>query len=231
MKKIGVIGGMSWQSSADYYRLLNQQINSELGGLHSARLLLDSLDFADIEEYQAKGDWQKAGLELAESAQGLERAGVDFIVLATNTMHKVADVMMANVSIPLLHIASATGQVLKADGKHKPLLLGTKFTMEQDFYKGKLVDDFSLDVVVAEETDRAHVHRIIYDELCKGVVKPESRQTYLDIIAKAKQSGADSVILGCTEIGMLVKEGESSLPVYDTTLLHVKAAADMALGK
>ncbi|WP_281706363.1 aspartate/glutamate racemase family protein [Aeromonas taiwanensis] len=229
MKTIGLIGGMSWESTTSYYQIINETIKKELGGLHSAKILLYSVDFAEIEHYQAVGDWEKSGQLLADIAQRLEQAGADFIVICTNTMHKVAPEIEAAIDIPLLHIADATARQLQADGIQRVGLLGTRFTMEQDFYKGRLQERFGLEVLVPEEAERERVHRIIYDELCLGDLRESSRAEYLAIIAALAAAGAQGVILGCTEIALLVGACEAAVPLYDTTAIHAEAAVALAL--
>ena len=229
MKTIGLIGGMSWESTQTYYRLINQAIREKLGGLHSARLVLYSVDFHDIEVLQRQGDWQAAGVLLAQAAQALQAAGADMVVICTNTMHKVAEQVQAAVSIPLLHIADPTAQAVRAAGYQRIALLGTRFTMEQDFYRARLEQQHGLQVIVPEQNERDTVHRIIYEELCLGQIKPESKAAYLDIIRQLQARGAQAVILGCTEISLLVQQADLDLPLFDTTALHAIAAADAAL--
>lgn len=225
---IGLIGGMSWESSALYYRLLNEGIARELGGLHSARCVLASVDFAEIERLQVSGDWDAAGQLLAEVARGLEAAGAEVLVLCTNTMHKVAGAIEAAVGIPLLHLADATATAVRRAGLDTVGLLGTAFTMEQAFYRDRLAAH-GLTVLVPDADDRAAVHRIIYDELCLGVVDPGSRRRYAQVIERFAAAGAQGVILGCTEIELLISPGDSVLPVFATTALHVEAAVAAAL--
>ncbi|WP_332713765.1 aspartate/glutamate racemase family protein [Pelagibacterium mangrovi] len=227
MKTIGIIGGMSWESSAQYYALINRETARRRGGLHSAPILLDSLDFAAIETLQSAGDWDGAGALLAASARRLETAGAQLLVLATNTMHIVADRIEGAVSIPLLHIADPTVDALVADGATTVGLLGTRFTMEMDFYKDRL-RAHGLDPLVPE-VDRTNLDGIIYNELCRGIVSDVSRTIYIDAIERLAARGAQAVILGCTEIGMLITDEDSPLPVYDTTALHAAAAVEMAL--
>jgi len=220
---IGMIGGMSWESSAEYYRLVNELVRERLGGLHSARCLLASVDFAEIEELQVAGRWDEAGRMLAEVAVGLEAAGAELLVLCTNTMHRVADQVQAAVEIPLLHIADATAQAVNRAGLSAVGLLGTAFTMEQAFYRDRLASH-GLMVMVPAERDRADIHRIIYDELCLGVVRSESRQVYRDAIARLVDAGAEGIVLGCTEIELLVSADDSAVHVFPSTRLHVEAA-------
>ena len=228
MTTIGLIGGMSWESTAVYYRLLNEGVRVRQGGLHSADILLHSLDFSEIAEMQARGDWDAAGDILAASALRLERAGAGCIVLCTNTMHKLADRITAATRVPFLHLADVTAKAVKRRCVRRPLLLATRFTMEQRFYLGRLAA-FGIEAVVPGETERLEVHRIIYEELCRGRIEPASKARYLAIIAEAAEQGADGIILGCTEIGLLISQADVELPVFDTTALHVEAALDFAL--
>lgn len=229
MKVIGLLGGMSWESTALYYRILNQQVKQQLGGLHSAELVLYSVDFQRIEQLQAAGEWQQAGNILAEAARNLERAGAQFIVLCTNTMHKVAGQISAATTIPLLHIADATGRRIRQAGVHKVGLLATRFTMEQDFYRGRLREQFDLEVITPDEADQKLVHEVIYHELCLGEIKPESRLRYRAIMQKLVAQGAEAIILGCTEITLLVDATDASVPLFDTTLIHAEDAVIQAL--
>jgi aspartate racemase len=229
MKTIGLLGGMSWESTVPYYRLINQRIKECLGGLHSARVILYSVDFHDVERLQHAGDWDAAGLMLARAARALELAGADFIVLCTNTMHKVASAIEGATTIPLLHIADPTARRIRSDGHTKVGLLGTLFTMEQRFYRERLQQQ-GLEVVTPCADDSAAVHRIIYEELCLGKVLPESRAEYQRIMAGLAAQGAQAIILGCTEISLLVSPSDAAIPLYDTTALHALAAADEALG-
>ncbi|MBC7812048.1 MAG: aspartate/glutamate racemase family protein [Burkholderiales bacterium] len=229
MKTIGLIGGMSWESSLEYYRIVNETVKTRLGGLHSAQCLMYSVDFADIEHMQAAGQWDEAGRVLAAGAQRLERGGADFIVLCTNTMHKVADAIQAAVRIPLLHIADPTAEQIKAAGFNRVGLLGTGFTMEQEFYKGRLVSKYGLDVLVPDDDERRIVHDIIYQELVLGVVKDESRQAYQQVIASLIERGAECIILGCTEIMLLIQPEDVPVPSFDTTTIHAVSAVDYAL--
>ena len=228
MKTIGILGGMSAASTQTYYRELCRLVRERLGGLHSPELLIRSLDFAVIEAAQAAGDWDGAGKILNREALALERGGADFIVLATNTMHKVADQMMQGVGIPLLHIADATAAAINRQGLKRPGLMATAFTMEQDFYTARL-RAAGLEPVIPDAPDRAETHRIIYEELCREVVKPESEQAYRGIASRLVDRGADCLILGCTEVGMLLNAGNVSVPVFDTTLVHCEAAVERAL--
>ena len=228
MLTIGMLGGMSWESSAHYYRLVNELVRDRLGGLHSARCVLYSVDFADIEHLQSTGQWEQAGRLLGQAAAAVQAAGADLLLLCTNTMHKVADQVQAAVSIPLLHLADATADAVTAAGLHTVGLLGTAFTMEQDFYRDRL-NLHGLRVIVPEPDDRAEVHRIIYDELCLGDVREASRQTYQKVIDRLVRSGAQGVILGCTEIELLISSADSPVPVFPTSRLHVEAAVNAAL--
>jgi len=228
-KVIGLIGGMSWESSSEYYRIINQAVREKLGGLRSARCLMWSFDFGEIEALQHAGRWDDATALMIDAAQRLERGGADFFLICTNTMHRMADQVQAAVHIPLLHIADPTAERIKARGITRVGLLGTAFTMEQDFYKGRLKDKFGLDVLVPEAEDRATVHRIIYDELVQGRVEVASREAYRKIIARLIERGAEAVILGCTEIMLLVKPEDSAVPLFDTTGIHAEAAVERAL--
>jgi aspartate racemase len=228
MKTIGLIGGMSWESTIPYYRQINQTIKKQLGGLHSAKIILFSVDFAEIEALQKSGDWQAAGELLAQAARSLQAAGADMIVLCTNTMHKVAERISAATTIPLLHIADASADKIKQSKLSKVGLLGTKFTMEQDFYLGRL-REHQLEVIVPKENDRDIVHQIIYEELCLGIIRDESRQAYRRILQSLVDDGAQGIILGCTEIGLLLSEQDASVPLFDTATLHAQHAALFAL--
>lgn len=229
MKTIGLIGGMSWESTALYYRQINEGVRERLGGLHSAKIAMVSVDFEPMERLQRENRWEEAGEELAKAARQVEAAGADFIVLCTNTMHKVADAIEGSVDIPLLHIADATAEAIQAAGMHTIGLLGTRFTMEEDFYKGRLEEKQRLKVLVPEEAEREAVHEIIYNELVRGVVREESRRKYLDIIDGLRARGAQGVIEGCTEIVMLVQQEHTTVPLFDTTAIHARAAVEMAM--
>ena len=229
MKTIGLIGGMSWESSAEYYRLINEGVKARLGGLHSAKCVLVSVDFAEIEALQVAGRWEEAGALLGQAALSLERAGADFMVLCTNTMHKVAPALEAATRLPLLHIADATAASVKAAGMRRVGLLGTRFTMEQDFYTGRLIQRHGLDVLLPAAAERETVHRVIYDELCLGIITPASRAAYQRIMAGLVAEGAQGLILGCTEIELLVRPEDSSVPQFPTTRLHAEAAVALAL--
>lgn len=224
MKTIGLIGGMSWESTVTYYQIINDTIKEELGGLHSAKILLYSVDFAEIEECQAKGEWEKSGIILAQAAKNLENAGADFIVICTNTMHKVVPQIQKEIQIPIIHIADATAERLKKEHIKKVALLGTKYTMTQDFYKER-IKSHGIDVLIPNEVDVEIVNRVIYDELCLGHIRDESRKQYVRIIEQLKNDGAEGVILGCTEIGLLIKQEDTSLRVFDTTTIHARMAA------
>lgn len=229
MKTIGLIGGMSWESTVLYYGQINAAVKDRLGGLHSARIVLYSVDFHDIERLQHAGDWTAAGAVLADAARTLESAGCDFLVLCTNTMHKVAQDIERAVRIPLLHIADPTAAEIRRAGMKTVGLLGTRFTMEQDFYRQRLQDLHGLEVVIPEEDDRDVVHRIIYEELCLGKILPDSRTEYRRIMSGLVDRGAEGIILGCTEITLLVGQADSAVPLFDTTSLHARSAAERAL--
>ena len=228
-KVIGLIGGMSWESSAEYYRIINETVRVRLGGLHSARCLMWSFDFGEIEALQHAGRWDEATAEMVTAASRLERGGADFMVICTNTMHRMADQVEAAIGLPLLHIADPTAERIVAAGHRKVGMLGTTFTMEQDFYKGRLVDRYGLEVLVPGERDRAVVHRVIYDELVQGRVEAASRQYYREVIARLVERGAEAIILGCTEIMLLVGPDDSTVPLFDTTTIHAEAAVELAL--
>ncbi len=231
MKTIGLIGGMSWESTVTYYQIINTVVKERLGGLHSARCILYSVEFDEIERCQSSGDWERAGAILAGAAAGLERAGADFIVICTNTMHKVAGQVRSAVSVPLLHIAQVTAEELRRQGVERVALLGTRYTMEQDFYKSVLTDS-GIEVLIPGEEARALVNAVIFDELCRGVIAQDSRRAFLDIIAELAGRGAQGVILGCTEIGLLVRQEDTPVPLFDTTRLHaVRAALDALEGE
>jgi aspartate racemase len=228
-KVIGLIGGMSWESSAEYYRIINEQVRNRLGGLRSARCLMWSFDFAEIEALQHAGRWDAAADLMIEAAQRLERGGADFVVICTNTMHRMADQVQAAISLPLLHIADPTAERIRAAGLRRIGLLGTAFTMEQTFYKGRLMDRHGLQVLVPDDEDRALVHRVIYDELVQGRVEVASRLAYQRVIARLVERGAEAIILGCTEIMLLVRPADSAVPLFDTTAIHAEAAVDLAI--
>jgi aspartate racemase len=229
MKTIGLLGGMSWESTVPYYRTINERVKQRLGGHHSARAVLYSVDFEEIKQMQHAGHWHEAGERLAGAARALEAAGADFVVLCTNTMHKIAEAIESAVSIPLLHIADPTAEAIRQAGVGTVGLLATRFTMEQDFYRRRLETRFGIKVLIPEEADREQVHRVIYDELCLGVVKDESRVAYRKIIDRLIARGAEGIILGCTEIEMLISAQDSPVPVFDTTALHAESAVDYAL--
>jgi aspartate racemase len=230
LKVIGLIGGMSWESTVPYYRLINETVKQRLGGLHSARIVLYSVDFHDVEAMQRTGDWAAAGALLAAAARSLQSAGAECIVLCTNTMHRVAPEVEGAVTIPLLHIADATAGAVKAAGLSTVGLLGTRFTMEQAFYRERLSKDHGLQVLTPEEADRAVVHRVIYDELCVGRIVESSRDAYRRIMAALVERGAQAIILGCTEISLLVGVGDCSVALFDTTAIHARKAAEWSLG-
>ncbi len=229
MKTIGLLGGMSWESSIEYYRIINQTVQERLGGLHSAQCLMYSVDFAPIEALQQTGDWDLLASLMIEAAGRLERGGADFLVICTNTMHRMVNAMKKALYIPILHIADATAWAVKARGLNRVGLLGTRFTMEADFYRGRLEKQHGLEVLIPEAAGRETVHRIIYDELVQGHILPESRQAYLQVIQELRDRGAQGVILGCTEIDLLVQQKDLTLPVFDTTRIHAEAAVKRAL--
>ena len=229
MKTLGLIGGMSWESTVPYYRQINQTVKATLGGLHSAKIILYSVDFAEVEHLQASGQWDAAGELLADVAQKLAHAGADGLVLCTNTMHKVADTIANAVNIPLLHIADPTALAITQAGFTRVGLLGTRFTMEQDFYRSRLESQHGLTVLTPPQADRDLVHQVIYNELCRGDIRSRSRASYLRVIADLHQQGAQAVILGCTEIALLVQPQDCALPLFDTTALHARSAALWAL--
>ncbi|MDR5859463.1 aspartate/glutamate racemase family protein [Halomonas eurihalina] len=229
MKTIGLLGGMSWESTESYYRALNTGVKASLGGLHSARVVMVSVDFAEIEALQRQGDWKAMASILVREARRIQAAGADMLLIATNTMHKVAPEVAAAIDIPLLHIADATGERLVVDGMQRVGLLGTRFTMEQDFYKARLTERCGIEVLVPEEQQRQRVHRVIYEELCQGRIDPRSKAEYLEIIEALRQRGAEAVILGCTEIALLVNQTDTDMPLYDTTAIHAGSAVALAL--
>lgn len=230
MKTIGLLGGMSWESTALYYQQINKMVHRKLGKLHSAKVIINSVDFEEIAALQAKGLWQEAGAYLAEQAQNLEKAGADCILVCTNTMHKIAAQIEDSISIPFLHIADATAKEILSQNIGKVALLGTAFTMEQDFYKARL-RDHGIDVIIPNEADRKTVHSIIYEELCLGVINPDSQQKYIAIVERLIAEGAQGVILGCTEICMLIGELKFSVPLFDTTAIHAKEAVSFSLNE
>ena len=231
MKTIGLLGGMSWESSIEYYRIINQSVRNELGGVHSAKIVLVSLDFAEIEAMQMKGDWKAATRILIKSAQELERAGADFFLICTNTMHLIAEEVSAAVSIPLLHIADATARAVKAKNLGTVGLLGTRFTMEKDFYKGRLAEAHQLQVIIPDQEQRDLIHQVIYDELVQGRINNRSREEYLSVIESLIKKGTEGIILGCTEIGLLVKQEDIAVTVFDTMEIHAAAAVEAAFGR
>ncbi len=231
MKTIGLLGGMSWESSLEYYRIINEKVKNELGGLHSSKSILYSVDFEEIEVLQHQNKWEELTVIMINAAKSLEKAGADMVLICTNTMHKMADDVQKNISIPLVHIADATAQSIQQQGLKKIGLLGTKFTMEQDFYKGKLLEKYGIDVVIPNDTDREIVHKVIYNELCLGEIKDSSKKEYIRIIENLVRDGAEGIILGCTEIPLLVKQTDVSVPVFDTTTIHAENAVMKAIEK
>lgn len=229
MKTIGLIGGMSWESTIPYYQIINETVRARLGGLHSAKLVLNSVEFHEIERLQHQGAWREAGEAMAQAALSMQAAGADFLVLCTNTMHKVAEAMEQAVSIPLLHIADPTAEAIRAQGLERVGLLGTRFTMEETFYRGRLQDRHGLQVAIPAPADREEVHRVIFEELCLGRVLDPSRGRFREIIQRLADQGAQGVILGCTEIAMLVTDADSPIPLFDTTRLHALRAVDWSL--
>jgi aspartate racemase len=231
MKTIGLLGGMSWYSSLEYYRIINATIQTRLGGVHSARCLLYSVDFAEIDALERQNRWQDTAPIVLAAAQNLERAGADFVVICSNTTHRLADHVQAHLRIPILHIAEATARAIQAAGFQRVGLLGTRFTMEEDFIRGKLIRDYGLDVIIPTASDRQIVNRVIYDEFGAGVFREESRSQYVEIMARLVEDGAEGIILGCTEIGLLVRPDDCQAPLFDTTQLHAVAAVDYALAE
>jgi len=231
MKTIGMIGGMSWESSAVYYRLINEGVAARLGGLHSAQSLLFSFDFDEIERLQHQGQWEQATRRMVDAAQRLERGGADFVIICTNTMHLMADAVQQQLAVPLLHIVDPTADAIRQQGLHTVGLLGTRFTMEQEFYRGRLEQRHGLQVVVPDEPDRAIIHAVIYDELCRGIVNPASQAQCRGIIEQLVVAGAEAVILGCTELMLLITQQDSAVPLFDTTALHAQAAVTYALAE
>jgi aspartate racemase len=229
MKTIGLIGGMSWESSMEYYRIINEGIKSRLGGLNSARCILFSVNFGDIEKLQVEGKWDEAAIILADAGRSLEKAGADCVVLCTNTMHKVATQIQSAVNIPLIHITDTTANKIQSQGIIKVGLLGTRFTMEEDFYKYRLTDQYKLDVIIPDFDEREMIHHAIYDELCLGIIKTETHKRFISAIQHLGEKGVEGIILGCTEIGLLVRQDDVHLPIFDTTLIHATAAVDFAL--
>jgi aspartate racemase len=229
MKTIGLIGGMSWESSAEYYRIINETVKEKLGGLHSAKIVLVSVDFAEIETLQHEGKWDETARILIAAAQSVERVGVGFLLICTNTMHKVAEDVQKGIQIPLLHIADATAERVKSQGLNRIGLLGTKFTMEETFYKDRLIERHGLEIIIPNESERDCIHRVIYDELCLGEIKGDSRECYVQIMDRLIGEGAQGIILGCTEIGLLVCQEDSPVPLFDTARIHAEAAVEYAL--
>lgn len=229
MKTLGLIGGMSWESTIPYYSTINEYVKNQLGGLHSAKIILHSVDFHDIEQLQSQGDWQQAARVLSDIAMGLEKAGAEAIVICTNTMHKVADAVENASQLPLLHIADATGESIAKQGMKKVGLLGTRYTMEQDFYRQRIRDRYGIDVIIPDSAGRETVNRVIYEELCQGKIDAGSRQAYREIITQLERQGAEGIILGCTEIPLLLSANDANVPLFDTTTLHAIAAAKYAL--
>ena len=224
LKTIGLIGGMSWESSMTYYKVINETVKNKLGGLHSAKCIMYSVDFYDIEKCQADGNWEKSGEILGEAAYNLEKAGADFIVICTNTMHKVINQIKERISIPILHMAEMTAEKILEKKMKNIALLGTKYTMEQDFYKSKLIEK-GINVIIPDKNDIEIINKVIYDELCLGIINPESKVKYLEIVKTLKQKGAEGIILGCTEIGLLIKNEDTDVPLFDTALIHAEQAA------
>ena len=224
LKTIGLIGGMSWESTATYYKIINETVKEKLGGLHSAKCILYSVDFQEIEECQANGNWEKSGEILGEAAYNLEKAGADFIVICTNTMHKVVNQIKEKISIPILHIAEMTAEKILEKGLKNIALLGTKYTMEQDFYKSKLIEK-GINVIIPDKNDIEIINEVIYDELCLGIINSNSKKKFLEIVDKLRSKGAEGIILGCTEIGLLIKNEDTDVPLFDTAIIHAEQAA------
>ena len=224
MKTIGLIGGMSWESTVTYYKIINETVKEKLGGLHSAKCILYSVDFQEIEECQANGNWEKSGEILGEAANNLEKAGADFIVICTNTMHKVVNQIKEKISIPILHIAEMTAEKILEKGLKNIALLGTKYTMEQDFYKSKLIEK-GINVIIPDKNDIEIINEVIYDELCLGTINSNSKKKFLEIVDKLRSKGAEGIILGCTEIGLLIKNEDTDVPLFDTAVIHAEEAA------
>ena len=224
LKTIGLIGGMSWESTVTYYKIINETVKEKLGGLHSAKCILYSVDFQEIEECQANGNWEKSGEILGEAAYNLEKAGADFIVICTNTMHKVVNQIKEKISIPILHIAEMTAEKILEKGLENIALLGTKYTMEQDFYKSKLIEK-GINVIIPDKNDIEIINKVIYDELCLGTINSNSKKKFLEIVDKLRNKGAEGIILGCTEIGLLIKNEDTDVPLFDTAIIHAEQAA------
>jgi aspartate racemase len=229
MKTIGLIGGMSWESSIEYYRIINETVRARLGGLHSAKSIMYSVNFAEIEALQQQGKWNEATALMIAAAQRVENGGADFVIICTNTMHRMADEVQNQIKIPLLHIVDATAEKIKAQGLKKIGLLGTRFTMEEDFYRGRLSEKHGLEVIIPTEKERDIVHRVIFDELCLGEIRPSSREQYVSVMDHLARDGAEGIILGCTEISLLIQEEDSQIPLFDTTKIHAMAAVEYAL--
>jgi len=229
MKTIGLIGGMSWESSLEYYKIINESVKEKLGGLHSAKSLMYSVDFEEIEKLQHEGNWNKLTEIMIEAAKDLEKGGADFVIICTNTMHKMADEVQENIQIPLLHMADLTGENIQKKGIKKIGLLGTKFTMEEDFYKERLISNFGMEVLIPDEEERQIVHDVIYNELCLGEIKTSSKDKFVKIINNLVKNGAEGIILGCTEIPLLIKQEDVEIPLFDTTTIHAKSAVEYAL--
>ena len=229
MKTIGLIGGMSWESSIEYYRIINETVRTKLGGLHSAKSIMYSVDFAEIESLQREGKWGQAAKVMIDVAKNVEKAGADFVLICTNTMYKVADAVQEHIQIPLLHIADTVAEKVKTRGLRKIGLLGTKFTMEEDFYKGRLVEKHGLEVVIPTAEEREILHRVIYEELCIGEIKQSSKEQYVNVMDHLIKNGVEGIILGCTEISLLVRDKDSQVPLFDTTKIHAVAAVEYAL--
>lgn len=230
MRTIGLIGGMSWESSLEYYRIINEEVKNKLGGLHSAKCILYSVDFEEIERYQAEGDWESAGKLLGNAAQSLEKAGAEIIVICTNTMHKVIGSIEEKTNLPILHIADATAKQIQKSAINTVGLLGTKYTMEQDFYKARIASN-GIKVLIPNDEDREVINKVIYEELCLGKIQESSKEYYKNVIKRLIKDGAEGIILGCTEIGLLIKQTDSDVPLFDTTTIHAVEAVNLALGK
>ena len=224
LKTIGLIGGMSWESTVTYYKIINETVKEKLGGLHSAKCILYSVDFQEIEECQANGNWEKSGEILGEAAYNLEKAGADFIVICTNTMHKVVNQIKEKISVPILHIAEMTAEKILEKGLKNIALLGTKYTMEQDFYKSKLIEK-GINVIIPDKNDIEIINEVIYNELCLGTINSNSKKKFLEIVDKLRSKGAEGIILGCTEIGLLIKNEDTDVPLFDTAIIHAEQAA------
>jgi aspartate racemase len=229
MKTIGLIGGMSWESSLAYYRIINQTVRDRLGGLHSAKSIMYSVDFSEIEALQHQSNWEELAIRMINVARIVEKGGADFVIICTNTMHKMAEEVQNHITIPLLHIADATVDRIKSQGMQTVALLGTRFTMEEDFYKGRLIRNYGLEVMIPRTDDMQIVHDVIYNELCVGEIKESSKRQYVDIMERLMENGAEGIILGCTEIGLLVQDRDCRVPLFDTTRIHAEAAVEYAL--